>query len=88
MADELEKAVTDALEAVAKQGDIVRSLKSSLKEQKAEKVWHWFSISCTLNSYPKPVISWLCNNFPYNCLKMIGCFYRQMLIKLLPSCKS
>jgi hypothetical protein len=38
MADVLENAITSAQDAVAKQGDTVRSLKASLKEGKLEKV--------------------------------------------------
>jgi microcystin degradation protein MlrC len=38
MAEELEKAIQAAQEDVAKQGDVVRSLKASLKDGKAEKV--------------------------------------------------
>lgn len=39
MADVLQSEIVAGEEAIMKQGDTVRSMKASLKEGKAEKVW-------------------------------------------------
>ncbi len=48
MAEELEKGIQAAQEEVTKQGDVVRSLKASLKDGKAEKVLYNMGRMCPI----------------------------------------